>query len=157
MSIKTKLNFWERIYFPEIFRGISITSRHFFKNISNPFKNPVTYRYPDEHRPVHERWRGRQRLTKRDDGSVRCVACMCCATVCPARCITIMPGEHEAPAVMKYPVSFDIDMTRCIFCGYCVEACPVDAIRMDSGVISVVDYSRESLQFDKDGLQNSAS
>jgi len=58
---------------------------------------------------------------------------------------------------MKYPISFDIDMTRCIFCGYCVEACPVDAIRMDSGIISAVDYDRASLQFDKESLQKTAS
>lgn len=151
-TIKTKLNFWERLYFPEIFRGIAITSRHFFKNISNPFKNPVTIRYPDEKRFIHPRWRGRHRLMKRDDGSPRCVACMCCATVCPAKCINIEPGEHPDPAIMKYPVSFDIDMTRCIFCGFCVEACPLDAIRMDSGVVTVLDYSRESLQFSKDRL-----
>ena len=50
-----------------------------------------------------------------------------------------------------------IGRTWCTFCGFCVEACPVDAIRMDSGIISVVDYTRESLQFDKDRLQNTAS
>jgi NADH-quinone oxidoreductase subunit I len=148
-SIKTKLNFWERLYFPEIFRGIGITSRHFFKNLSNPFKNPITIQYPDENRFIHPRWRGRHRLMQREDGSARCVACMCCATVCPARCITIEPGENPDPTIMKQPVSFDIDYTRCIFCGFCVEACPVDAIRMDSGVISVVAYSRPSLQYDK--------
>jgi NADH-quinone oxidoreductase subunit I len=157
MTTKTKLTFMERIYFPEIFRGIGITTRHFFKNISNPFKNPVTIKYPEVKRPIHERWRGRHRLMNREDGSLRCVACMCCATVCPARCITITPGEHEDDAIMKYPVTFDIDLTRCVFCGFCVEACPVDAIRMDTGIISVVDYSRDALQFDKDRLQDSAS
>ena len=157
MELKTKLNFWERLYFPEIFRGISITTRHFLKNISNPLKNPVTIEYPDEERFVHPRWRGRHVLTKREDGSPRCVACMCCATVCPARCISIEPDEHPDPAIMKQPISFEIDLTRCVFCGYCVEACPVDAIRMDSGIISVVDYGRKELQFDKDRLLNETS
>ena len=157
MAIKTKLNFLERLYFPEIFRGLTITSRHFFKNIASPLKRPVTIQYPDENRPIHERWRGRHRLTKRDDGSVKCVACMCCATVCPAQCIAIEPKEHEDPTIMKQPASFDIDMSRCIFCGFCVEACPVDAIRMDSGIVSVVDYTREALQFDKERLQNTTS
>ncbi|RJP23833.1 MAG: NADH-quinone oxidoreductase subunit I [Candidatus Abyssobacteria bacterium SURF_5] len=151
-SIKTKLNFLERLYFPEIFRGVYITSRHFFKNLSNPFKNPVTIEYPDKNRPISPRWRGRHRLMQRQDGSSRCVACMCCATVCPARCITIEPGEHPDPGVMKQPISFDIDYTRCVFCGFCVEACPVDAIRMDSGVISLVEYSRSSLQLNKEKL-----
>ena len=157
MTTKTKLNLLERLYFPEILRGISITTRHFFKNISNPFKNPVTIRYPEVERPIHERWRGRHRLMNREDGSLRCVACMCCATVCPARCISITPGESEDNAIMKYPVTFDIDMTRCVFCGFCVEACPVDAIRMDTGIVSVVDYSCEALQFDKERLQDTSS
>jgi hypothetical protein len=30
---------------------------------------------------------------------------------------------------------------------------PVDSIRIDTGIISVVDYTRERLQFDKDRLQ----
>ena len=64
----------------------------------------------------------------------------------------IEPGEHPDPGVMKQPVSFEIDFTRCVFCGFCVEACPVDAIRMDSGIISVVDYERPSLKFDKEKL-----
>jgi NADH-quinone oxidoreductase subunit I len=151
-EIKTKLNFLERLYFPEIFRGIAITSRHFFRNITNPFKGPVTLEYPDVKREVDSRWRGRHRLMQREDGTARCVACMCCATVCPARCITIEPGEHEDPGVMKQPVSFHLDITRCVFCGFCVEACPVDAIRMDSRVISVVGYSRDELQFEKEEL-----
>lgn len=152
MAIKTKLSFMERLYFPEIFRGLSITSRHFFKNIASPLKRPVTIQYPDEKREVHERWRARHRLMRREDDSIRCVACMCCATICPARCITIEPAEHEDSSVMKYAASFDIDMTRCIFCGYCAEACPVDAIRMDTDIYTVVDYTRESLQYDKDAL-----
>jgi NADH-quinone oxidoreductase subunit I len=152
MAIKTKLNFLERLYFPEIFRGISITTRHFIKNISNPFKNPVTIRYPDEERPIHPRWRGQHRLMKREDDSIKCVACMCCATVCPARCITITPEEHHDPTIMKRAASFDIDMSRCVFCGFCAEACPVDAIRMDTGLFSVVDYGRDGMQFDKDRL-----
>jgi formate hydrogenlyase subunit 6/NADH:ubiquinone oxidoreductase subunit I len=36
---------------------------------------------------------------------------------------------------------------------HCVEACPVDSIRIDTGIISVVDYTREEFQFDKDRLQ----
>ena len=43
----------------------------------------------------------------RDDGQVRCVACMMCPTVCPAHCITIVPEEapdgthREAPQDLR--------------------------------------------------------
>jgi len=73
-------------------------------------------------------------LMQRDDGAVRCVACMCCPTVCPANCITIIPEEAGDGSIEKRPAVFEIDELRCVVCGLCVESCPCDAIRMDSGV-----------------------
>jgi NADH-quinone oxidoreductase subunit I len=69
----------------------------------------------------------------REDGAVRCVACMCCPTVCPAHCITIIPAETDNKGIEKKPAVFEIDELRCVVCGLCVEACPCDAIRMDTG------------------------
>jgi NADH-quinone oxidoreductase subunit I len=78
----------------------------------------------------------------RDDGSVRCVACMCCSTVCPARCIYIV-AEDRKDTFEKGPTSFVIDELKCVVCGLCVEACPCDAIRMDTREHMVPTETRE--------------
>ncbi len=136
-----------RIYLWEILRGLSITMRHMVKNLTHRQQMP-TIEYPDERRQYSPRFRGRHRLKKREDGSVKCVACMLCATVCPAQCITVVAAEHPDPAIEKMPERYEIDILRCIFCGFCVEACPVDALEM-TGEYELADFSRESLVYDK--------
>src|SRR5206468_4468088 len=78
----------ERAYLPEVIRGLGLTMKHFFANLFAR-KYTVTVPYPEEKIPYAERFRGRHRLMVRDDGQVRCVACMCCSTACPTNCITI--------------------------------------------------------------------
>ncbi len=132
-------------------KGFGITLKHFAKNLFLPlkkvadraragapieerFRNDIeTIQYPEEKVTYPERFRGLHRLTLRDDGSTRCVACMCCPTVCPAHCITIIPEESGDKSIEKRPAIFEIDELRCVVCGLCVEACPCDAIRMDTG------------------------
>lgn len=114
------LNFWERLYITEVLKGLILTSKHFFKNmrihIFNLFgvktgkKGAVTIQYPEEKKPLATRHRNLHRLTVREDGSPRCVACMMCETICPAKCIYIVAGEHPDPNIEKYPVSFNIDL-----------------------------------------------
>ena len=121
----------ERTFFPAIVKGLGVTARHFFRNVFGR-KDTATVEYPDVKPPYPDRFRGVHRLMSREDGSVRCVACMLCPTVCPAHCITIHPGERE-DSHEKYPVIFEIDELKCVVCSLCVEACPCDAIRMDTG------------------------
>ena len=93
-------------------------------------------------------------MMKREDGSVRCVACQLCSTVCPADCIEIEAAEHPDPNIEKYPDSFTIDLLRCVYCGLCEEACPCDAIRMDTGIYEIAADSREKFVVDMDFLLN---
>lgn len=119
----------ERTFLPAVIKGLGVTARHFFRNVFGR-KDVATVEYPDVKPPYPERFRGVHRLMHREDGSVRCVACMLCPTVCPAHCITIHPAERE-DSNEKYPAIFEIDELKCVVCGLCVEACPCDAIRMD--------------------------
>ena len=156
--------FWEKIYLPQIYCGLKITSTHFFRNLFlhtahlfgrlKHIRASATYQFPEEIRPLMSRFRSRHRLMVRDDGTPRCVGCMLCETVCPAKCITIVPDEHPDPHVEKYPIRFDIDLGVCVYCGYCVEVCPEDAIRMDTGILDVAAYSREAMQLDIHELMN---
>src|SRR5512136_1370805 len=96
----------ERIYLPELIRGLAITTRHFLKNLFGQ-RDPApdilarqgvsrvsTVQYPEERAPYPPGYRGLHRLVPREDGRPRCVACYMCATVCPAQCIYIEAGEY---------------------------------------------------------------
>ena len=161
---KAELSVWDRTYLPSLGLGLWVTSRHFFRNLSlrvlhgigllRNVRAAVTFQYPEEQRPLAKRTRTRHRLTQRDDGAPRCVACMMCETVCPARCINIVATEHPDPNIEKMPKSFDLDLGKCVYCGYCVEVCPEDAIRMDTQILNIASYSRKGMQLDMQELLN---
>jgi NADH-quinone oxidoreductase subunit I len=121
----------EWIYLGPIIKGLAVTLRHFVRNLFGQ-KDVATIQYPEEKRVYSERLRGRHILTTKDDGSLRCVACYMCETVCPAHCIEIVAEEDPEATVEweKRPVSFEIDLLRCVFCGFCVDACPKQALIM---------------------------
>ena len=152
--VSIKRTVWDQLYLPSIVSGLAITLRHFFVNTfgsreietirygetdlpdyqADP-QNPEGWRGKRKDRELPARHRGTHRLMKRPDGTIRCTACMMCATVCPANCIHIQAGEREdatSRTIEKYPVKFEIDALVCVVCGLCVEACPCDALRMDS-------------------------
>ena len=161
------LTWWERTYLPALAQGLWVTSAQFWRNLFlhiahrlGLFRDvpaAVTIQYPDQMRKTAPRLRTRHRLTKRADGTPRCVACMMCETVCPARCIYIVAGEHPDPNVEKYPKSFDIDLGLCVYCGFCAEACPEDAIRMDTQRHDIAAYSRDGMWLDIKELLNPGS
>ncbi len=141
--IRTKdLNFWQRIYLPEIFKGLSLT-------LSQVFKKKFTYMYPEERFDPPASFRGRPVLVQ-EEGVERCVACGLCSRVCPALAIDVQASETELEKE-RYPIKFEINMVRCIFCGFCEEVCPEEAIIM-SDEYELVFNSQEEAIFGKDKL-----
>ena len=145
-------------YLVAIVEGLWVTFRHLMKNwVGNTLglrakTDIATLSYPEEKKAYPERNRGLHRLMKREDGEVRCVACMMCPTVCPAHCITIVPEEAPDGSIEKRPRIFEIDELRCVVCGLCVEACPCDAIRMDTKVHAWPTIRRADAILDKEAL-----
>lgn len=146
-----KLNLLEKTYLPQIFAGLAVTGRHILGAALGG--TVITQQYPEEQHIPSANYRGVHRLNKDENGRVKCVACMLCATACPAHCIDIVGatapdtwGDRE-----KYPENFVIDELRCIYCGMCEEACPVDAIEL-TGLYDLTGLTREQMIFDKTKL-----
>lgn len=153
------LNRMEAAYLPEVIKGFGTTLRHFFTSFGQG-RTSRTMQYPEQRRenmPVIDggmqksNFRGVHRLNRDERGRVKCVACMMCPTICPARCIHITAGESPWDDREKYPVKFEIDELRCIYCGMCEEACPVDAIELTTEY-DVVGLTRQEMVFDKEKL-----
>jgi NADH-quinone oxidoreductase subunit I len=153
------MNRLESVYLPEVFRGFATTLRRFFTNkVTGTTARAM--QYPEERRenlPVLEggmekkNFRGVHRLNRDERGRPKCVACMMCPTICPARCIHIEAAESPWDDREKYPAKFEIDELRCIYCGMCEEACPVDAIELTTEY-DIVGLSRQEMIFDKEKL-----
>ena len=119
------LNFWERLYLPEIFKGLGYS---FKKLVKEP---QYTVEYPDELWDPPNSYRGRPVLVE-EGGSPRCVSCNLCAKACPPMAISMQSKEVDDPNSSKErePAWFEINMLRCIYCGFCEEVCPEEAIVM---------------------------
>ncbi|UEG52903.1 NADH-quinone oxidoreductase subunit I [Mucilaginibacter daejeonensis] len=148
------LNFWEKAYLPAIAQGLSITMKHFVKNVFAG--GDVTVRYPDEKREFSENYRGMHSLKRDENGKERCTACGLCALSCPAEAITMtaserQKGEEHLYREEKYAAVYEINMLRCIFCGLCEEACPKEAIYLDGDIVPT-DFLRKDFIYGKDKL-----
>jgi NADH-quinone oxidoreductase subunit I len=145
---RAKLTWAERLYFPQILRGLWITLRH----IPRP---KHTMQYPEQRPTLYGAYRGVPVLVSDADGRVKCVACQLCEFVCPPKAIRIVPTERprdRADAnVEKEPREFEIDMLRCIYCGLCQEACPEEAIFLKRDY-AVTGYTREEFVLKKEKL-----
>lgn len=140
-----KLTTGQRMYFAGLLKGLWTTLRHLFSR-------KITVQYPEIRRPVYvPNHRGFHRLNRDEQGRIKCVACMLCETICPARCIYIRGAAAPWPDREKCPESFVIDELKCIYCGMCEQACPVAAIEL-TPVFEPIGFSREEMMYDIDKL-----
>ena len=137
------LSFLEKLYLPEIFKGLWYT-------LKQMFQPTVTQLYPEEKWDPPSIFRGRPVLVE-DDGQERCVACGLCARACPPLAISMQANEDSDDPKERYPDFFEINMLRCIYCGYCEEVCPEEAIVMSKDY-DIVFESREEAVYDKERL-----
>ena len=131
------LNFWERLYLPEAFRGLGYS----FRKMRQP---TYTLQYPEEPWYPPDSYRGRPVLVE-EEGRPRCVSCNLCARACPPMAISMQSREMEG-VKEREPEWFEINMLRCIYCGYCEEVCPEEAIVM-SKEYDLTFQSREEAVF----------
>lgn len=143
---KSDLGFLEKIYIPEILKGMTLT-------IGQMFKPKFTIQYPEKRFTRPESFRGRPVLVE-ENGVERCVACGLCSRVCPALAIDVQASETELEKE-RYPIKFEINMVRCIFCGFCEEVCPEEAIVMSNEYELAFSSQQEAL-FGKEKLLMSA-
>jgi NADH-quinone oxidoreductase subunit I len=126
MEVRTQdkytLTFWEKLYIPEILKGMKLT-------LEQMLKKKETREYPEEKWVPPASYRGAPVLVLERNGVERCVACGLCSRVCPALAIEVQAAETEDEKE-RYPELFEINMLRCIFCGFCEEVCPEEAIVM---------------------------
>ena len=129
-------------------RGMWTTLRH----LRRP-KNTVLY--PEQKLPMPERFRGRHRLYRYENGLERCIGCHLCAAACPSQAIYVGAAENDPQNPVsfgeRYAKTFEVNMIRCVFCGFCEEACPVEAIRLGPEY-ELADHTRESFVYTKEML-----
>lgn len=146
MSVKKRkkdLTLLERIYIPEIIKGLALT-------LKTMFRPKFTMEYPEEKFIPPASYRGSPVLVLEENNVERCVACGLCSRVCPALAIDVQASETENEKE-RFPERFEINMLRCIFCGLCEEVCPEEAIVMSKDY-EIVFSNREDAIFGKDKL-----
>ena len=99
------LNILEKLYIPEIIKGMALTLR-------SMFRQNVTLQYPEARFEPPASYRGRPVLVQEKNGVERCVACGLCARVCPALAIEVQAAETDLEKE-RYPQKFPVRHLLC--------------------------------------------
>src|SRR5690606_19925204 len=83
-----EMTFMEKLYLPEILKGMAITLRH---ALEGP-KGKV-FSYPEVEKPRAKVWRGLHVLKRDEEGRERGTACGLCAVACRAEAITMTAAK----------------------------------------------------------------
>ncbi len=62
-----------------------------------------------------------------------CIGCKKCFETCPAKAITMVPGQNATGG--KNPILPQIDRSKCIKCFCCQEFCPVGAMKVHHNIV----------------------
>ena len=131
----------------------------FWTTVKYTARPAVTIQYPDVKRTPADKFRGRHRLYKHEDGLERCIGCSLCAAACPSQAIYVRSAENDPNQPVspgeRYAEIYEINMIRCIFCGFCEEACPVDAIKLGPEY-ELADFDRKDFVYTKEMLLDPA-
>ena len=138
-----RLNFWEKLYLPEIFKGLGYSA-------SKMKLESYSFEYPEEQWYPPDSYRGRPVLVE-EQGRPRCVSCGLCARSCPPLAISMQAHEVMDDIKEREPEWFEINMLRCIYCGFCEEVCPEEAIVM-SKEYDLTFQTRDEAHFGLDKL-----
>src|SRR6476469_2260920 len=138
-----------------MFKETLALGKGFWTTLKHMARPPVTVRYPDVKRTPADKFRGRHRRYRHEDGLERCIGCSLCAAACPSQAIYVRAAENDAAHPVspgeRYATDYEINMIRCIFCGFCEEACPVDAIKLGPEY-ELADFNRADFVYTKEML-----
>src|SRR5579885_3443026 len=104
MKRREEMTSWEKIYIPEIVKGLQVNRYHLGRNLvinaahlfglAKSRRAFTTVQYPEERKRYSDHYRGSHRLTLRENGAVRCTACYLCVYACPCDAIRMDTYVH---------------------------------------------------------------